>query len=33
MECDKTGLCEEKQIEEYGYATLAGRADLNYVLT
>ena len=25
----KTGLCEEKQIENYGYAFLAGREDLN----
>ena len=25
----KTGLCEEKQIQNYGYALLAGRADLN----
>ena len=25
----KTGLCEEKQIENYGYAFLAGRMDLS----
>ena len=25
----ETGLCEEKQLENYGYAFLAGRADLN----
>ena len=29
MWCDHGKLCEEKQIENYGYAFLAGRAGLN----
>ena len=33
METDWIILWEEKQIEKYGYAFLAGWADLNFVLT